>query len=155
MKTLVAFPVVLVMAGGASALAAGPSWIAEHITEVQVRDDRFALVRTIAERPEIEELAGCLRRATRVDEGRGSFKWSHKLHIAGERPENGSWLYDDAAGEFTRLSAAVGPIYRLADADRDRLNKVLKANAADQPPEAGPGQRAPASPSSSSGVPQG
>lgn len=143
MKTLIAIPVFLFLAGGAGIYAAGPSWIAGHTTEVQVRNNQFALVRTVSGRSEIEELAGCLRRAARVGEIRDAFKWSHKFYIAGEKPEKGSWLYESGAGDFTRLSVAVSPIYRLPDADRARFNRILELDLANRPVKRTPGTNPP------------
>lgn len=143
MKALAAFPVLAALTSLASAFAAAPSWVAGHISEVQIRDHRFLLVRTISERSEIGELARCLRRATRVGENRESFKWTHKLSVVGKRPEKGSWLYNDTTGEFTRLSKAVTPIYRLGDPDRAWLNRLLKPEAPGPPAGRMPGRRAP------------
>ena len=94
-----------------------PKWKSERVTSIVVRDSHFDLLRTVRDRAEIDALLACLESAKRVGDSRTPHSWTHMIDIAGY----GRWLYDLSSGEFTVLSKAITPVYRVAGADKDRL----------------------------------
>jgi hypothetical protein len=95
----------------------GPKWRSERVTAIDIRDSDFKLLRSVQDRAEVNDLLACLEQAKKIGDSRAPHNWTHKIDIAG----SGRWLYDASSGEFTVLSKAVTPVYRVAETDKGRL----------------------------------
>ena len=91
------------------------------MTSIEIRGADFELLRTVQDRTEVHDLLTCLENAERISNSGAPRTWTHKIHIDG----SGQWLYDASTGEFTVLSMAVTPVYRVSEEDKGRLDDFL------------------------------
>ena len=113
------FAIALLASSGCESNA--PKWKSELVTSITIRDSHLGLLRTVQDRSEIDELLACLESAKRVGDSRGPHGLTHTIDIGGY----GRWLYDSSSGEFTVLSKAIMPVYRVAEPDKGKLDSFL------------------------------
>jgi hypothetical protein len=100
-------------------------WDGPHVKWVRVEALHGGLSRSISDRVALDVLIACLRRAERLGAHREARRWTHRIDIQGDTEGQGRWLYDAAAGELTRLTKAVSPIYRLSAADKSKAEELM------------------------------
>ncbi len=89
------------------------------VPSVPILDAQFQVVRTLDNPAEIEPLIASLMRAEQMKEPPVRPAYSHKIDLEDR------WLYDTTRGEFTKLAHNKQPTYRLAEAERLKLNQLI------------------------------
>lgn len=113
--------------------AATPKWTTTHVNEVRLRDgvpgEEISVMR---DSKEIETFLGYLKRGRKAGKNERGGQWPLCFDLVGERPERGRWLYDPAAGEFTRLDHFPKRVYRLLEIDRLHVNACFNKKETSQ-----------------------
>jgi len=115
--------VLLVCAGCArdDTASRGPNWKSDHVKSIDIRAVGSELLRTVQEPTEVKAFLACLENAEKVSDSGAARTWTHKIDMDGSE----HWLYDASTGEFTILSMAATPMYRVSKADKELLELFL------------------------------
>ena len=112
--------IVLSLALLGTAFATAPSGPKiDTVASITIRDAEFVVVCVLQESSEIDVVLSCFRRAKKVGVSSDRKAFPYKVDIDSRR------LYDADTGEFTLLSKAEQPVFRLSEPDRISVNELF------------------------------
>jgi hypothetical protein len=101
-------------------------WTSQAVSSVEFTSRDISRIRRITERNQLEDLLGCLARASEVTNPGDAWIWTHRMDVIRSPTEGQRWTISLATGEFEELSKKVAPPrFRLREADRVRVAEML------------------------------